>query len=734
MAITVGYSAADFDGATSGVPLAVPFYAIGTFQIKVAVLLIGAEDFVNLDPADYQVNELGPTQFEVVLDDTYPSGVTVRVYRSTPRTQPYSFSEGGPLPAESIEAAYDWQCMIAQETATGVGLAGGAVSGPPGTVTFYSYQIFEDATDRGNAAPLFVTQLGIQADTGVMYRGTSLAAGAWSAINVGSGAVAAGGTGRTSFTPYALVAGGTGATDPLQQVSGLGSSGQILTSAGEGALPTWQTPAVGSGDVTGPNGVTAWRVALFADNSGKLLAEGQGFDESNRVGLDLGIIQDTTARPFEISQIWDNPALVGSGIEFNLTDNNSDADSTFLRLRYNSTDVFVIRKDGTITTGGGTYTAGTGLQLIGNQFSITSSVVTTTGAQALSNKIYNGLNIASTGGSLDIGSGCTLTMTSGSDFTVDTGPAGGGLLTLQVSAAPLTVNFGGYNLTFTTAAPTNVTLPSSGILATRAGVEALTNKSVNGVTLVSGGSASLFLTQAGTYAAGNTYTNGTGIQLVGNQFSIDATVVTLTGAQALTNKTYNGVNLSTSGGASAFLNATGSYSPAVTSVQVAGGTTGLIFSGGPITGSGTITMSGTLAVANGGSGANTLTGILKGNGTSPFTAATPGTDYVAPPVEGALTSGTTVSWDMVTTQVATLILDHNATIAAIDFPQANVRYQIRIKQGAAGPYTLAWDPTYIWPGGVAPTLTPTIGRTDIYEFTGVGGQAIGRVYGQDYNY
>ena len=48
-------------------------------------------------------------------------------------------------------------------------------------------------------------------------------------------------------------------------------------------------------------------------------------------------------------------------------------------------------------------------------------------------------------------------------------------------------------------------------------------------------------------------------------------------------------------------------------------------------------VTGTLPVANGGSGAATLTGILKGNGTSAFTAATAGTDYVNP------TSATTYS-------------------------------------------------------------------------------------------
>ena len=39
----------------------------------------------------------------------------------------------------------------------------------------------------------------------------------------------------------------------------------------------------------------------------------------------------------------------------------------------------------------------------------------------------------------------------------------------------------------------------------------------------------------------------------------------------------------------------------------------------------------TLTVPYGGTGATTLTGIVKGNGTSAFTAATAGTDYLAPP-------------------------------------------------------------------------------------------------------
>lgn len=51
----------------------------------------------------------------------------------------------------------------------------------------------------------------------------------------------------------------------------------------------------------------------------------------------------------------------------------------------------------------------------------------------------------------------------------------------------------------------------------------------------------------------------------------------------------------------------GSGSGTVTSVNVSGGTSGLTFSGGPITTSGTITLAGTLAIANGGTGQVTST-------------------------------------------------------------------------------------------------------------------------------
>jgi hypothetical protein len=65
----------------------------------------------------------------------------------------------------------------------------------------------------------------------------------------------------------------------------------------------------------------------------------------------------------------------------------------------------------------------------------------------------------------------------------------------------------------------------------------------------------------------------------------------------------------------------------VTSVAASGGTTGMTFSGSPITTSGTLTLAGTLIVANGGTGATTLTAnnVLLGNGTSALQVVAPGT-------------------------------------------------------------------------------------------------------------
>jgi hypothetical protein len=62
-----------------------------------------------------------------------------------------------------------------------------------------------------------------------------------SAISTGTVGVSVGGTGRTTNVAYSVVCGGTTTGGAEQSVASVGTSGQVLTSGGAGALPTWTT-------------------------------------------------------------------------------------------------------------------------------------------------------------------------------------------------------------------------------------------------------------------------------------------------------------------------------------------------------------------------------------------------------------------------------------------------------------------------------------------------------------
>jgi hypothetical protein len=77
-----------------------------------------------------------------------------------------------------------------------------------------------------------------------------------------------------------------------------------------------------------------------------------------------------------------------------------------------------------------------------------------------------------------------------------------------------------------------------------------------------------------------------------------------------------------------------------------------------------LTLGTALPVASGGSGASTLTGVLKGNATSAFTAATAGTDYVAPGTATTFTALQTFAGTSSNADLKTSNMLETATISA----------------------------------------------------------------------
>jgi len=68
-----------------------------------------------------------------------------------------------------------------------------------------------------------------------------------SSLTLGSALpVASGGTGATTQTAYSVLCGGTTSTGAYQSVASVGTLGQVLTSNGAGALPTFQTNGTGT--------------------------------------------------------------------------------------------------------------------------------------------------------------------------------------------------------------------------------------------------------------------------------------------------------------------------------------------------------------------------------------------------------------------------------------------------------------------------------------------------------
>jgi hypothetical protein len=125
-------------------------------------------------------------------------------------------------------------------------------------------------------------------------------------------------------------------------------------------------------------------------------------------------------------------------------------------------------------------------------------------------------------------------------------------------------------------------------------------------------------------------------------------------------------------------NSVGGYAVTVkvsgqTGVSVPNGAKILLYNNGTDVGTAithltSLTLASALPVASGGSGAATLTGVLKGNGTSAFSAATAGTDYVAPGTATTFTALQTFAGTSSNADLKTSNIVETATISATAAP------------------------------------------------------------------
>ena len=550
-----------------------------------------------------------------------------------------------------------------------------------------------------NATGLFINGVGVGTGSGSV---TSVAATVPSFLSVTGSPITTSGTLAFSLSGTALPVanGGTGQTTY--------TDGQLLIGNSTGNTLTKTTLTAGSG-ISITNGAGAITITSTAGGGTVTSVAASG----GTTGLSFTGSPITTTGTLTLAGTLaiasgGTGATSASGARLTLLAAGSGANSDITSLS-GLTTALSIGQGGT----GVATTPTNGQLLIGNGTNYSVATITAGSGVSVTNSA-GGITIAATG------SGGTVTSVSGSGGTTGLTLAGGpitGTGTLTI-AGTLAVANGGTGATTAGAALTSLgayaaTNPSGFTSNTGTVTSVATTGTVNGITLTGTVTSTGTLTLGGTLSGVSLTTQVTGTLPIANggtNATTAAGALSTLGAYAATNPSGFTSNTGTVTSASvasangfAGTVATATTTPAITltttitgvlkgngtAISAATAGTDYVAPGGALgtPSSGTLTnctfptlnqnttgtagnVTGTVAVANGGTGATTLTGVLKGNGTAAFSAATAGTDYVAPggalgtPSSGTLTNCTFPTLNQNTTgNAATATTATSATTA-----------------------------------------------------------------------
>jgi len=203
-----------------------------------------------------------------------------------------------------------------------------------------------------------------------------------------------------------------------------------------------------------------------------------------------------------------------------------------------------------------------------------------------------------------------------------------------------------------------------------------------------------FKTASGTGVTFGTTDKSTKILFVDGTNVIDTGTVSLTGVQTLTNKTLT--------------------TPIIAQINDTNGNEELKFTA-------TASAVNEITITNAATGNRPDISVTGGDTNIGLSLTTKGTGLIlfndgAFNADATLTDGATITWDVGSSPVAKVTLGDNRTLSAPTNSAAGQFISIAVIQDATGSRTLTWNSAYEFTGDVAPTLTTTANKADIFVF------------------